>query len=62
MSREPLGPADVRERELRAEVVLDGPVDVLRLPGAERGDEAPEVLDDVVGARSGRRGNHGCSP
>ena len=44
---EPLDAADVVERELGDQVVLDRPVHVLRLAPAEGGDEAPEVLDQV---------------
>ena len=45
--RQPLGATDVPERQLRDEVVLDRPVDVLGVAGAERRDEAAEVLDDA---------------
>ena len=56
---EPLDPADVVERQLLDERVLDRPVDVLARAAAERGDEAAEVLEDRGGilgqAREPRR-------
>ena len=54
---DPLDAADVGERELGDQVVLDGPVDVLALAAAERGDERAEVVDDLA-----RRPRHAREP